>query len=471
MIGAGREELEESYLGDIALDEPPGRAGRAGGRRPDAGAGLSRRLASSRARGEVLGIYGFMGCGQIELARTLFGKLQPERGALEIAGSRPARAIPPPRARRASPMSPESRRAMLFGEEPIYKNVSIAFLERLSRWLLKPTASARMAGEQIKALGIRPPASRRACGALSGGNQQKVALAKWLTRAAEGAGAGRADARHGRRRQGGRGADRALAARPGHGGHRALDRAGDGAFARRPRAGDAQGRDRRANSPSERSARTACWRRLEERCGHGCSQTPTPSPPAPRSARPICCATSCATSRRSPRCCSWSVFFSVASPSFATLGNLENILQQVSVTGDHRRRADLRHPDRRDRPQRRRHRQRHGDRADVLHAAAGLREHRQHPAARLARDHPGARRLLRARAGHRVRRHQDRHPLLHHDAGDDADRRRHFGGAGARADRLSGAVARADARLEIARPAFPGSSSSRRCCCSSRISC
>ena len=118
---------------------------------------------------------------------------------------------------------------------------------------------------------------------------------------------------------------------------------------------------------------------------------------------------------------------------------------------DHRRRPDLRHPDRRDRSQRRRGRQCDGDRADVLHRPAGLRQHRQPADARRDRHRACARGLLRARPHHRLRRHPDRHPVLHHDAGDDADRRRRLGGAGARADRLYRAEPDPDARLEVDR--------------------
>ena len=78
-------------------------------------------------------------------------------------------------------MSPESRRAMLFGEEPIYKNMSIAVLERMSRSGSKPDRERSSPSEQVKRFDIRPPDVEARLGALSGGNQQKVALAKWLT--------------------------------------------------------------------------------------------------------------------------------------------------------------------------------------------------------------------------------------------------------------------------------------------------
>ena len=244
MIGLGREELEESYLGEIKLDS-----------RPEAPVVLEtkgltlapayREVSFAARAGEVLGIYGFMGCGQLELARTLFGRLRADSGALEIGGRAVALANTTAAKQAGIAYVAESRRAMLFGEEPVYKNVSIAVLERLSRWLLKPErerAIARDSGEEPR----HPPAaaSRRASAGLSGGNQQKVALAKWLT--------------HPPRilllAEPTRGMDvgakedvvkivRALA-RSGHCDRRLLDRAGDRSFARRPRPGDAQGRDR-----------------------------------------------------------------------------------------------------------------------------------------------------------------------------------------------------------------------------------
>jgi ribose transport system ATP-binding protein len=180
MIGSGREELEESYLGEITLLS-----------RPEAPVALrataltllpSYRDVTFEARaGEVLGIYGFMGCGQLELARTLFGKLRADSGSLEIDGK--MKALPNTKAAKTAGVAyvAESRRSMLFGDEPVFKNISIAILERLSLWLLKPDREREIAAEQVKILDIRPPRIEARLGALSGGNQQKVALAKWLS--------------------------------------------------------------------------------------------------------------------------------------------------------------------------------------------------------------------------------------------------------------------------------------------------
>src|ERR1700728_2221409 len=85
MIGSGREELEESYLGEIKLLSRP--EAPVVLRAKDLTFSPSYRDLTFEARaGEVLGIYGFMGCGQLELARTLFGKYRPESGSLDIDG-------------------------------------------------------------------------------------------------------------------------------------------------------------------------------------------------------------------------------------------------------------------------------------------------------------------------------------------------------------------------------------------------
>jgi len=180
MIGSTHDQLEESYTGEIRLES-----------RPDAPLVLDAKgLASGRAyrdvdlqvrAGEILGVYGFMGCGQLELARTLFGKLAADRGTIRIGG-RPAHLRSTAAARRAGiAFVPESRRSMLFAHEPIYKNMSISILSRLSRLMLKPTLERRIARERVAGLHIRPPSVESPLGTLSGGNQQKVGLAKWLT--------------------------------------------------------------------------------------------------------------------------------------------------------------------------------------------------------------------------------------------------------------------------------------------------
>ena len=180
MIGKGHDELEESYTGAIPLASKP--------QAPVVMA--TRNLTSSRffrdvsfdiRAGEILGIYGFMGCGQVELARTLFGKIAPDAGTLVVQGA-PRRFANTAAAKGAGvAFVPESRRSMLFHHEPVYKNASISILDRISRLWLKPQRERELARAQVAALNIRPPNANALLGSLSGGNQQKVALAKWLT--------------------------------------------------------------------------------------------------------------------------------------------------------------------------------------------------------------------------------------------------------------------------------------------------
>jgi ribose transport system ATP-binding protein len=185
MIGTGHEGLAESYTGEIALPAPPA-AGTDNAPAALEAQGLTLAGAFSdvslRVRaGEVLGIYGFMGSGQLELARALFGKTPASRGVVRIGG-RPVRLRNTTAARRAGiAFVPESRRSMLFTGAPVYKNMSIAVLGRISPLWLRPGRERAIGDRHVTDLGIRPPGVDRALRTLSGGNQQKVGLAKWLT--------------------------------------------------------------------------------------------------------------------------------------------------------------------------------------------------------------------------------------------------------------------------------------------------
>jgi ribose transport system ATP-binding protein len=180
MIGSGHEDLEESYTGEIALDSKPEAPVILAVRGLSAGRAFADISLDVRA-GEVLGVYGFMGCGQIELARALFGKLKSTAGTLTSDG-KVLRLRNTADARRAGvAFVPESRRSMLFYQEPVYKNLSISVLGRIARFWLKPATERNIARRHVEALSIRPPTVEALLQSLSGGNQQKVALAKWLT--------------------------------------------------------------------------------------------------------------------------------------------------------------------------------------------------------------------------------------------------------------------------------------------------
>ncbi len=181
MIGVGHEELGETYTGEFTL-------------RPKSAAkvvlkasGISyqrslKNVSLDVHAGEILGIYGFMGCGVLELTRALFGKIKPE-GVLALEGD--ALRLPNTATARRAGLAfvPESRRSMLFHHEPIFKNATIAILERISRLWLKPQSERDITKRHVESLNIKTAGVDALLGQLSGGNQQKVALAKWLTHA------------------------------------------------------------------------------------------------------------------------------------------------------------------------------------------------------------------------------------------------------------------------------------------------
>jgi ribose transport system ATP-binding protein len=178
MIGRGAKELSASESAELtgSRSKPVVLAAQ----NLNQGSVLKDLTFDARA-GEILGIYGFMGCGQIELARCLFGKLPLDSGTVMLQGN----VLPltsTVTAREAGiAYVPENRRMMLFPTEPMYKNMSISILQRIHRLLLKPQAERDIAKRHIADLQIRPANAEMRVGQLSGGNQQKVALAKWLT--------------------------------------------------------------------------------------------------------------------------------------------------------------------------------------------------------------------------------------------------------------------------------------------------
>ncbi|HYN84461.1 MAG TPA: sugar ABC transporter ATP-binding protein [Pyrinomonadaceae bacterium] len=133
--------------------------------------------------GEILGLAGLVGAGRTEVAHAIFGVEPPAGGALALGGETIVVRSPQDAIRRGIYLIPEDRRRCgLNVEELIRKNVTLPALGRYS------TAGVVRAGEERRVsqkfcdqLGVKAPSVEVRAGTLSGGNQQKVVLAKWLS--------------------------------------------------------------------------------------------------------------------------------------------------------------------------------------------------------------------------------------------------------------------------------------------------
>jgi len=142
-----------------------------------------RAVSLSLRRGEILGLAGLVGSGRTELARAIFGVDRLRQGAIQLDG-RPVRISTPRSAiEHGIYLIPEDRkRSGLLLDVSIAENVSLPDLMSCQRfWLVDTARETANAIRQHERLKIRAPDVATSVGSLSGGNQQKVVLAKWLS--------------------------------------------------------------------------------------------------------------------------------------------------------------------------------------------------------------------------------------------------------------------------------------------------
>ena len=134
--------------------------------------------------GEIVGMAGLMGAGRTETAEALFGLRHRLSGTIRIAGREIAPKSPHEAVEEGVALVPEDRRAQgLVIDFSIRENISLPSLERMQRYsLVDRRAEAALASESCARLAVRTTDAEKAVGLLSGGNQQKVVLAKWLAR-------------------------------------------------------------------------------------------------------------------------------------------------------------------------------------------------------------------------------------------------------------------------------------------------
>jgi ribose transport system ATP-binding protein len=146
---------------------------------------LVKNVSFALRRGEILGFAGLMGAGRTEVARAIFGADQVQSGEILVMGSKisirtPKQAV----AAGIGYLSEDRKRFGLAVGMDVAANTVMANLEKYL-WLrifLRKRAIAEDVEKFVKLLGIRTPSIDQEVRLLSGGNQQKVVIAKWLDR-------------------------------------------------------------------------------------------------------------------------------------------------------------------------------------------------------------------------------------------------------------------------------------------------
>jgi ribose transport system ATP-binding protein len=134
--------------------------------------------------GEIVGLAGLMGAGRTELAEALFGVRPYREGSVRLDGQQVRIGTPADAIAAGIFLVPEDRRVQgLVAAASVKNNISLGSLNQLS-WLrlVARQRERELARSMCERLGIRTPGIEQTVGLLSGGNQQKVVLAKWLAR-------------------------------------------------------------------------------------------------------------------------------------------------------------------------------------------------------------------------------------------------------------------------------------------------
>jgi rhamnose transport system ATP-binding protein len=145
-------------------------------------AGVFHDVSFSVRSGEIVALAGLVGAGRSEIARAVFGVDPYSAGTVSIAGTRVPKRNPAAAMRLGLALVPEDRRKQgLVLESSVARNTTMAIRRSLTRFgLLFSPAENRAAREWASRLEVKSAALDTEVGTLSGGNQQKVVLAKWL---------------------------------------------------------------------------------------------------------------------------------------------------------------------------------------------------------------------------------------------------------------------------------------------------
>ena len=145
-------------------------------------AGAYRNVDFTLREGEILGIAGVIGSGREELTRTLFGFLPHTTGKLVVAGKTVRLTSPDQAAALGIGYIPRERRVEgLVLTLPIVPNITLASLRTVMQaGTIQSGKERRLAETWVEKLRVRTPGVDSLCLNLSGGNQQKVVLAKWM---------------------------------------------------------------------------------------------------------------------------------------------------------------------------------------------------------------------------------------------------------------------------------------------------
>ena len=132
--------------------------------------------------GEIIGIGGLVGSGRTEIAHCIFGVERPNRGEILVGGQKANIRSPLDAIKNNIILIPEERKAQgLILNHSVMSNLSLAYLRIISKYhLINGRKRMQSAQHMVDRLRIKTPSLNQEVGNLSGGNQQKVVLGKWL---------------------------------------------------------------------------------------------------------------------------------------------------------------------------------------------------------------------------------------------------------------------------------------------------
>ncbi|GAA1496229.1 sugar ABC transporter ATP-binding protein [Paeniglutamicibacter kerguelensis] len=132
--------------------------------------------------GEIVGLAGLVGSGRSEILETIYGARKSSKGSVTVSGVAVKPGSVGSAVEAGMGLSPEERKSQgLILDEPIYRNVTLASFVRWAKGgRLNEKAERAVAREQLVSLELRPADPDRVTRTLSGGNQQKILLARWL---------------------------------------------------------------------------------------------------------------------------------------------------------------------------------------------------------------------------------------------------------------------------------------------------